>query len=87
VQQPPQVPPPASVRIGLNGSAPAINGSAINGSGDLSQNLSDKLSLNSEEAARNAINNRFKSFDMKAMQKEAVLSYVKVRIRQISIIF
>ena len=52
--------------------------SAINGTNELSQNLSEKLNLNQSEVANNDIN-RFKSFDVKAMQKEAVLSYVKVR--------
>jgi hypothetical protein len=91
-QQPPQAPQPVTGRLGyvggMNGSIPSINGSnpSVNGStpsshssstNELSQNLSEKLQLNNPDATNNEIN-RFKSFDVKAMQKEAVLSYVKV---------
>jgi hypothetical protein len=64
----------------LNGSSSAVNGSSSSSTAttnDLSQSLTDKLNLNHTESANNEIN-RFKSFDVKAMQKEAVLSYVKV---------
>ena len=59
----------------MNGSSSGLNGSSA--THELSQNLSDKLNLNQTEAANNEIN-RFKSFDVKTLQKEAVLSYVKV---------
>jgi hypothetical protein len=73
--------------LGLNSSAPAINGSSSqlsttstnSTSTELSTTLSEKLHINTADvSSNNEVNSRFKSFDMKAMQKEAVLSYVKV---------
>ena len=87
-QQPAQPQQPTTGRLGylgLNGSAPAINGSSSQLStssqnSDLSTTMSEKLHINTADVStNNEVNSRFKSFDMKAMQKEAVLSYVKVR--------
>jgi len=61
---------------GLNGSAPTINGPNDH---DLSQTTNEKLHFNNSEVnGNNEMNIRHKTYDMKAMQKEAVLSYVKV---------
>ncbi len=66
---------------GLNGSAPLINGSQDQLTAhELSMATNEKLHLNNSEVnGNNEVNIRHKAFDMKAMQKEAVLSYVKVR--------
>ena len=88
-QQRQQQPPASRLGyIGLNGSAPANNGSSssvLSSTSELSQTLSEKLQINNAttttsemNAVNNDVNNRYKSYDMKAMQKEAVLSYVKV---------